>query len=565
MLQQKFKADKQENGSTASSRRSLCFCLLLFLSMPLHISVVYAQNMPLDDKARYERSLEKKVDEVLMRLLGPNQAQVVVQATMDFTRTEKVDMTSRVPAGSGAGAATGKDGVFKWDGSSTENQIFAEYLLPGFPGMSGGNGKPENTSYQKQMLYPASFITKLIVTVILNKNLSDSEGQAVRSVVLEILSMDQKRGDELIIVKTPFAPFWRTIWYTPEAMSLVFKYGIMTILGIVAMVVVAIGFLKLAGAMNTMAKAQQGHQITMDMGKGFGNMPALPGSGGSGGLGGSLNLTVGGETKVKDGGEDGGGGVNLEKVVFNVMPDQAVFLVEMMGSEDPANVALVAAHLPSDTRSEFLRILPPAAASEVISHMARVRFVEPDVINTIKDELERRLSGAVGGVQQVIEILDKVSLRAKKEMLNHLAEKDPDTARLVRSRVFLPEDLGRLSEKDMSVLISNFKIESLACAIWEFPQELKDAIRKQMADKTWQMVEQTMKYGAPSRESSEKAVEELVESALKLMKEGRVSNPLESGAGMPAGSEVEKKIPPSAGELAMVLPEPPQLEPSEKA
>jgi len=74
-----------------------------------------------------------------------------------------------------------------------------------------------------------------------------------------------------------------------------------------------------------------------------------------------------------------------------------------------------------------------------------------------------------------------------------------------------------------------------------------------------------MKYGAPSRESSEKAVEELVESALKLMKEGRVSNPLESGAGMPAGSEVEKKIPPSAGELAMVLPEPPQLEPSEKA
>ena len=554
---QRFKDAKGHSCKVFFHFVLLCFCAFV----PLFIATVHGQNMPLDDKARYERSLEAKVDEVLMRLLGPNQAQVVVQASMDFTRTEKVDMTSRIPSGSAPGG-TAKEGLFKSDGSSTDNQVFAEYLLPGFPSMVGGTGRPENTSYQRQMLYPSSFITKLVVTVILNKELPDSEGQAVRSVVLEILAMDQKRGDELIIVKTPFAPFWRTIWYTPEAMSLVFKYGILTIMGIVAMVVVAIGFLKLAGAMNTMAKAQQGHQITMDMGKGFGGMPALPGSSTVGGL---LDITVGdkmlGEKKEK---EKGGGG-DYEKVVFNVTPDQAVFLVDMMVSEDPANVALVAAHLPSDTRSEFLRILPPNAASEVISHLARVRFVEPDVVNTIKDEIERRLSGAVGGVQQVIEVLDKVNLRAKKEMLQHLSEKDPDTARLVRNKIFLPEDLGRLSEKDMSVLISNFKIESLACAIWEFPQELKDAIKKQMADKTWQMVEQTMKYGAPSRESSEKAVEELVESALKLMKEGRIANPLTSGAEILAGPEAEKSLPSSAGELALAVPEPPKPEPAEKA
>jgi hypothetical protein len=478
------------------------------------------QGMPLDDKARYERSLEIKVDEVLLKLLGPSQAKVVVQANMDFTRTEKVDMTSQAAAGAV------KEGMFKWDGSSVENQMSAEYLLPGFPVMEGVKDKQGNTTYQKQMIYPASFIKQLTVTVVLNKDLPDTEAQAVRSVVSEILSMDPKRGDELIIIKTPFAPFWRTIWYTPEAMSLVFKYGILTVMGIIAMVVVAIGFLKLAGAMNTMAKAQQGHQITMDLGKGMNGLPGLPGTGGGGG---ALDLTAG-ERKEKDGEGEGGG--ESQKVVFNVRPDQVVFLVNMMANEDPANVALVAGHLQPEVRGEFLRMLSPDAASEVILHMTKVRFVEPDVINTIKDELERRLSGALGGVQQVIEVLEKVNLRAKKDMLEKLAGKDPETARAVRSRIFLTEDLALLSEKDMSAVISNFKIETLASAIWEFPQALKDAIRKQMADKTWQMVEQTMKYGAPSRESSEKAAEELVESALKLMREGRIANPLDNAVVM---------------------------------
>ncbi len=521
----------------------------LIITLPFSASL-RGQNMPLDDKARYERSLETKVDEVLLRLLGPNQAKVVVQAGMDFTRTEKVDMTSQAAAGAA------KESMFKWDGASTENQMFSEYLLPGFPSMGGSDGKPESTTYQKQMLYPDSFIKKLTVTVILNNNLPDSEAQTVRKVVPDILTMDAKRGDELIIIKTPFAPFWRTIWYTPEAMSLVFKYITLTVMGIIALVVVAIGFLKLAGAMNTMAKAQQGHQITMELGKGMPGMsgPGLPGAGAGGGV---LDF-IKGEKKEKD---DDEGGEDLEKVVFNVRPDQVVFLVNMMNSEDPANVALVAGHLPPDVRSEFLRMLPPDAASEVISHMAKVRFVEPEVINTIKDELERRLSGALGGVQQVIEALETVNLRAKKNMLDNLAEKDPETARLVRSKIFLPEDLIRLSEKDISIVIGNFKIESLASALWEFPQELKDAIKNQMADKTWQMVEQTMKYGAPSRESSEKAVEELVESALKLIKEGRISNPLEKEAVRLAGPEVEEAVPSSPGEAVPSVPEPPKPEP----
>lgn len=498
-------------------------CAFAFLCLSSGPRTARGQSMPLDDKARYERSLEMKVEEVLLKLLGPNQAKVVVQASMDFTRTEKVDMTAQ------ASARAVKEGMFKWDGASVENQMSAEYLLPGFPAMESGKDRPGNTTYQKQMLYPASFIKKLTVTVVLNKDLPESDAQAVRSVVSEILSMDQKRGDELAIIKTTFAPFWRTIWYTPEAMNLVFKYIILTVMGVIALIVVAIGFLKLAGAMNTMAKAQQSHQITMDLGKGMG----LPGGGGVPALGGpgeKFDMPPG-EEKEKDAAAEGPGG----RVVFNVRLDQLDFLANLMSNEDPANVALVSTHLAPEVRNKFLGMLPSEAASEVISHMAKVRFVEPDIISTIKEELERRLSGALGGLQQVVDVLEKVDLRAKREMLDKLSKKDPETARLVRRKIFLPEDLGLLPDRDMSLVIANFKVETLSAAIWDFPQALKDKIRGQMAEKTWQMVEQTMKYGAPSRESSEKAVEELVESALKLIREGRISNPLENEQVMISG------------------------------
>lgn len=480
------------------------------------------QNMPLEDKAKYERSLEVKAEEVLLKLLGPNQAKVVVQASMDFTRTEKVDMTAQ------AASSAAKDRMFKWDGASSENQMSAEYLLPGFPSMDGDKSGPASTTYQKQMVYPASFIKKLIVTVVLNKDLPEAEGQAVRSVVQEILSMDQARGDELVIIKTPFAPFWRTIWYTPEAMNLLFKYVILTVMGVIALIVVAIGFLQLAGAINSMAKAQQSHQITMDLGgKGMG----LPG--GDGGLEGTVSRIDLQTSEKRD--ADAFSGAGDQRVVFNVRLDQAGFLVNLMAEEDPANVALVATHLEPEVRNKFIAMLPPAAASAVMSHMAKVRFVDPEIITTIKDELERRLGGALGGLQQVIEVLEKADLRAKREMLGELSKKDPETARQVRQKILMPEDMNLLSDKDMGLVLGNFKIETLAAAIWDLPQALRDRIRGQMAEKTWQMVEQTMKYGAPSKSATEKAVEELLGSVVKLIKDGRIPNPLENGQAMISG------------------------------
>ncbi|HBB66237.1 MAG TPA: hypothetical protein DCZ93_02835 [Elusimicrobia bacterium] len=479
--------------------------IILLWLLCLLPSGLFSQSLPFEDKAKYERALEQKVDEVLVRLLGPNQAKVVVEATMDFTRTEKLEVNSE--------ASPDKKDPFRWQGAGGDAQS-GDYLMPGFP--SYASGGTENKAYNRQMTFPSAFVKKMAVSIIVNRDLPDQDADNIRRVVSEMLILDAKRGDQLSVIKAPFAPLWRTIWYTPEAISLVLKYVMFSLMGIIGMIVVAVGFLKLAGAMNTMAKVQQNHQITMELGKDGvpgGLAPGLPAPGGLGGA-------------AQAAGEEPAAAEENRKVEFNVRLDQVPYLLTMMAGEDPANVALLAQHLPPEIRREFLKKLPRAFASDVIVNMSKVRFIEAETIATLKEELEKRLGGAVGGVDGALGAIESLNLSLRKDMLAELAQKHPELAAEVRKHIFMPDDLALLAEKDLSLVVSAVKADEWTHAMHELPEAVRQRIKKLMAEKTWQMIEQSMSYGTPSAERMEEAVESIMSKVSGLIKDGRIADPL---------------------------------------
>lgn len=463
-----------------------------------------AQGLPFEEKGRYERALEQKADEVLVRLLGPNQAKVVVEATMDFSRTEKMEVSS--------GESREKSSMFKWRVAGGEAQS-GDYLLPGFPDLAAG--PQENKSYSRQMVYPAVFVKRMAVSVILNRDLAAADAENIKKVVSEILMLDPGRGDRLSVIKAPFAPVWRTVWYTPEAVGMVFKYLLMALMGIIGVIAVSVGFLKLAGAMSTMAKVQQSHQITMELGKG-----AEPGGEGS-----DIPGLDARQEKPRLAGQEAGVRQDGEKVRFNVRPDQVPFLIRLMTNEDPANVALIAGNLPPEVRAEFLKGLPPAFASEIILHIAKIRFVEPEVIVTLKEELERRLNGAVGGLEEALAVIESISIRARRDMLSELERKQPELAAEVRRKIFMPEDIAKFNDREASLIAGAVKVDEWAAAMFELPDPARQKIKSQMAERTWLMIEQAMSYGAPSASKVEEALERVAEVVGGLMKEGRISVP----------------------------------------
>jgi signal transduction histidine kinase/flagellar motor switch protein FliG len=452
------------------------------------------QSMPLAEKAQFEQALEQKVGGVLLQLVGPSRYKVVVDATLDFTRVERFNVS--------AGAGGDDKSVFLWQNIGAPVAGGAD-LLPGFPSpesMMPGYGSTK--SYEKQSSFPASFVKKLQVTIILDRLVNTPElDQKIRQIVPAILDMDANR-DIVDVIAADFAPAWKTIWYQPEATGLLFKYGLISLMTLITLIVVAACFLKLAEAMDSMAQAQA-HQLQMDFGQGKGGEKEE-------------------ETKEE---EEAAPAAGQPRIVFNVAEDQVENLWEILRRQDPENIALVAAHLKPEVKKAFLARMPTAVQGEVFMFLGRVRFVEPDVVATVKEELERRLESAVGGRRDLMDLIKDADLKAKKELLRIMEARDIDMARVIRGMIILFEDLVGLEPREWSVVLSAVPMELWASALYDAEDSMRSAAQSQMLPKTWAILTQMMDAAKPSEAASSSARERVVEAVDRLIKEGRISKP----------------------------------------
>ncbi|MEI8190978.1 MAG: ATP-binding protein, partial [candidate division NC10 bacterium] len=421
-----------------------------------------SQNLPIEEKAKFEKTLEERANTILLHILGPNRARVVVDATLDFTRIEKFDVKSGA-----AVAGDDKNILYLWQNVGA--QAGGTELLPGIPTQEPLSNMNVARSYERQNSFPSAFVKQLKVTVILDTSLMAMRDM-IGKTLSEALNLQLDRGkdergnplgDVIDVVSATFAPAWKTIWYTPESASLLFKYGLISLMTLITLIVVATCFLKLAEAMDSMAQAQA-HQLQMDFGQ------------------------EGKEEEEKKKEEEAkpeeAAPTNL---VFSVRLEQIETLLELVRGQDPENISLIAAHLEPEVKKAFLAKLPPSLYSEVIFHLGRVRFVDQEIVAAVKDELERRLESAVGGRTNLLDMIEASDLKSKRELLKLLEERDPDLARELRMQILLFEDLADLEAKDWSPVFSVVTLEEWAFALYDAPEDLIEALKAQMLPKTW--------------------------------------------------------------------------------
>jgi flagellar motor switch protein FliG len=103
---------------------------------------------------------------------------------------------------------------------------------------------------------------------------------------------------------------------------------------------------------------------------------------------------------------------------------------------------------------------------------------------------------------------------------------DPDLYAAARERILLFEDLSDLEEKDWSLVLSVVTLEEWAFALYEAPELLVEALRGQMLPKTWAILAQMMQVGRPSDVAVMKTHERIVRAVVKLIADGRITNPV---------------------------------------
>ncbi|MBI5200753.1 MAG: hypothetical protein HY925_04120, partial [Elusimicrobia bacterium] len=474
-------------------------------------SIGYAQTLPIEDKNKYDKSLEEKAEAVVLKILGPNKAKVVIDATLDFTRIDRLELVSgKGKEGDDKGQAPA---LFAWQQMSAQSAGPSEFL-PGIPvaGPNTGNMGPPQ-SYERKSGFAPSFVKRLAVTIIFDKSVPVEQQDSIRTILTELLEIDPER-DSLNVVTAQFAPLWKTIWYSPDSFSMILRYLLLTLMALVTLGVVAFCFIKLANAMEAMANAQTDYGMDLNTED-------------KGAEGAEQALLEEEKKEGEEGEDEAKRKEEAPEVVIEVKENQVQILLNMIKAESAENIALVLTHLTEERRKQILSKLPRDVEAQVLVWFSEVKFIEPEIIQAIKEEIERRLSQAVGGMERVFEIIDAADPPTKKEILEALKISNPELATLVRSRVLFIEDLVKLGAQDWALLMGRIRLEDWAVALKDAPSELRTILRGNMMPKTWAILEQTMASVAFAQERVAEAHGTILGEVWKMIQSGLIANPLD--------------------------------------
>jgi flagellar motor switch protein FliG len=135
-------------------------------------------------------------------------------------------------------------------------------------------------------------------------------------------------------------------------------------------------------------------------------------------------------------------------------------ILSYIGEEHPQTIALVLAHVPAMLASQVLAGLAGDLRADVAHRIAVMDRTSPEVIRQIEASLHRRLStllapnelSTVGGVQPLVDIINRADRSTEKMILEGIEQRDPALAEQIRARMFMFEDLINLDDRAVQLV-----------------------------------------------------------------------------------------------------------------
>lgn len=205
-------------------------------------------------------------------------------------------------------------------------------------------------------------------------------------------------------------------------------------------------------------------------------------------------------------------------------------LTAMIRNEHPQIIALTMAYLDPGQTAAVLKELDPSTRADILLRMARMDKVLPDVLGIVQESLgsESDLTisadGTVaGGPEAVAEVLNLVASGLEKELLEGVAEEDPDLSEQIKDLMFVFEDIGKLDDKGISRLLRDVETRELSMALKLASDELKDRIMGTLSSRARDALLEAMEFLGPVRVSDvEQAQASVVKMARALEEAGEI-------------------------------------------
>lgn len=206
-------------------------------------------------------------------------------------------------------------------------------------------------------------------------------------------------------------------------------------------------------------------------------------------------------------------------------------VVSLLDGEHPQTIALVLAHLRPEHASAILAGLPNDLRADVAHRIALMERASPDVVAVVAESMQRKASAvlaprelaAVGGVQPLVEIINRADPTTEKAILEGLSERDEELAEQVRSLMFVFADVVLLEDRAVQLVLRQVETGTLSQALKGAGPEVREKVLRNMSERARENLLEEIELLGPVRLSQvEEARAAIVQVIRGLEESGQI-------------------------------------------
>jgi flagellar motor switch protein FliG len=215
--------------------------------------------------------------------------------------------------------------------------------------------------------------------------------------------------------------------------------------------------------------------------------------------------------------------------VLNEIDDEQ--LLGFMSKEHSQTIALILGNLKPRQAAAIMGQISAERRSDIIARIATMENVSPDVVNEVKESLNKMFSSwksagmeSSGGVEVVAEILNLLDRTTEKKIMATLETENPQLAGNIKSFLFTFEDILKLQEADLRNVLKEIDSSTLVLAMKAASDELKETIFSNVSQRAAEMLRDEMEFMGPVKlKNVEEAQSKVIDVILRLDEAGQIT------------------------------------------
>jgi flagellar motor switch protein FliG len=207
-----------------------------------------------------------------------------------------------------------------------------------------------------------------------------------------------------------------------------------------------------------------------------------------------------------------------------------VSVAELLRNEHPQILAAILVHLDQDHAANILKQFTERTRNEVMLRIATLEGIQPTALKDLNEALYQVLAGgdkirksSLGGVKTAAEIINLLGTSLEASVIDAIREQDPDLAQRIMDKMFTFEDLLKLDNKALQMVLKEVSSDQLVVALKGASQDLREKILSNMSSRAAEALREDLESRGPVRLSEVEAQQkEILKIVRRLADEGQI-------------------------------------------